>query len=98
MEKAELINTWYRCKEEETDENRVYRPRGYAFAPTRMPRETLRIAADGTVALGKPGSNDANDAAHGTWELKGDVLEICTGSSTQECRVISVSKEKLTLA
>ena len=78
--RPELIGTWYRSFEEETDGEIVLRAPNYPFPPTRVPRPALRLKADGTAIVLHMGPADRlEEAGHpGRWAVRDATLSLQT--------------------
>jgi len=67
----ELYQRWYYSYEEDTGEEEVYRPAGYAFPPARAARPSLVFQRDGTYVEYRAGPVDRAEPRPGRWEPAG---------------------------
>ena len=95
----ELTGTWLRSFEEETGEEYVFRPPGFAFPRTRAPRSELRLHADGTVvALGAgPADRPEVRPGLGRWSVRGATLSLRTPPLTGEFTLEVIEPDRLVL-
>jgi hypothetical protein len=63
----EILGVWLHSHEEDTDSTMVYRPRGYAFPPSRG-RDAIDLRLDGTLIEYGIGPDDRGQAVVGRWE------------------------------
>lgn len=63
----EIVGVWLHSHEEDTDSTMVYRPRGYAFPPSRG-RDALELRPDGTCIEHGSGPDDRGRAVVGRWD------------------------------
>lgn len=64
---ASIVGIWLHSQEEDRQGARVYRPRGYAFPPTRG-RSAVEFRSDGTYVEYGGGPDDRGQAVVGGWE------------------------------
>ena len=65
-----LGRRWVHSHEEDTDDELVFRPSGYAFPPSRG-REAIELQPGGSYAGSVPGPVDAPVPTEGEWSLEG---------------------------
>jgi hypothetical protein len=96
----EIAGVWLHSHEEDTASTIVYRPRGYAFPPSRG-RDALEFRPGGTLVEHGIGPDDRGEAVPGRWEVLRDGRILLTvphgagGSSAR--RVLSWTSEVLVL-
>jgi len=66
-----LERTWLHAHEEDTENQRVFRPDTYQLAPSRG-RAGYDFQSRGVVVRRMPGPNDRGVFAKGTWTLSSD--------------------------
>ena len=72
-----LQGRWVHSHEEDTDDERVFRPESYEFPPARRGRESIELRPDGTYVESAPGPVDApHESGSGSWRLEGDRLVV----------------------
>jgi hypothetical protein len=73
----DLEGRWVHSHEEDTDDERVFRPASYTFPPARRGREAIELRPDGTYVESAPGPADRpEEAGSGSWKLEGDRLVV----------------------
>lgn len=95
----EIAGVWLHSHEEDTASTIVYRPRGYAFPPSRG-RDALELRPDGTLVEHGVGPDDRGHAVSGHWEALGDgqiLLTVPHGTTDSARRVLSWTPEMLVL-
>ena len=70
---ADVTGHWVRSHEEDTSDERVFRPATYGFPPARG-RESFELRADGSYTEHGPGPADVPEEHEGTWSREGDRL------------------------
>jgi hypothetical protein len=84
---ASPVGIWLHSQEEDRSDARVYRPRDYAFPPTRG-RSAVEFRSDGTYVEYSDGPDDRGHAVVGEWrDPGGGRVQITTPTSTR--RVLS---------
>jgi hypothetical protein len=92
---ASPIGIWLHSQEEDRNDARVYRPRDYAFPPTRG-RSAVEFRADGTYVEYNSGPDDRGQAVVGEWHDRGDGrVQITTHTGTRQ--VLSCTKKMLVI-
>lgn len=96
--KDSLIGEWVHSKEEDTDDEIVYRPPSYDFPLTRAARDTYQFSPDGRVIKGKPSGSDGINEIDGSWNLESNEIFIYKDEKlvTKET-VASIAKDKLVI-
>jgi hypothetical protein len=61
-----IVGTWFHSYEEDTEDANVYRPRGFAFPPSRG-RPGIEFRPDGAYAEIGPGADDRGAVRRGRW-------------------------------
>ncbi|MEJ5962032.1 hypothetical protein [Pedobacter immunditicola] len=97
LELKYLNRKWTHSFEEDTENEMVYRPEGFALGKARG-RTQLEFKENGKVIDTQVGRDDVPDAVIGTWKLEGDHLIIdLSDGSRQAYPVKEVTPEKLVL-
>ena len=95
IDTAALHRKWIHSHEEDTGDEQVFRPASYGFPPSRG-RSGLDLHPDGSYGETAPGPTDRPEESDGTWELKGDVLELRgPDGSTRTLEVVSAEPDRL---
>jgi hypothetical protein len=90
-----LQQRWTHSHEEDTPGLMVFRPRGWAFPPSRG-RRAFELGPDGAMLGSGPGPTDKVVSAEGRWRLRDDgVLELEQNGRRSELRVVEVAADKL---
>jgi hypothetical protein len=98
IDKEILYGEWIHSKEEDTNEEIVYRPMDYDFPLTRSPRNTFQFDRDGKLRAGEPSPSDKMHEKDVNWELNDDIITISSGSNSIDTQVIaSLEKDRLVL-
>ncbi len=98
---ASIVGIWLHSQEEDRSDAQVYRPRDYAFPPTRG-RSAVEFRPDGTYVEYDGGPDDRGRAVAGEWQDLGDgrvritIPNRAERSSTR--RVLSCTREMLVIA
>ncbi len=92
-----LEQKWTHSFEEDTAEESIYRPEGFALAPARG-RAQFSLKAHGELLRTPIGRDDVRLQEKGTWKLSGDhlLLETADGALHQY-HLKEVTSEKLVL-
>jgi hypothetical protein len=94
---ASLVGSWAHSHEEDHDGIEVFRPGGYAFPPSRG-RAAFTLRPDATAAAGLPGPDDRGGTVEGgSWEVRGDVLDVRCPGWGASYRVVTAGAERLEL-
>lgn len=74
----DIFREWTHSFEEDVGDIQVFRPTGYDFIPSRMPRDGYDFKKNGEVVLYVPGPTDATQAIEGRFKTrsKGKVIEL----------------------
>jgi hypothetical protein len=95
---SQLFQTWIHSHEEDTATERVYRPAGYAFPPSRG-RTGFDLRPDRTYTRIGIAARDGSTRSEGTWEYQENdehVLTLSLGTGQREIiRIVSVAPERL---
>ncbi|MEO8740045.1 MAG: hypothetical protein ABI537_10120 [Casimicrobiaceae bacterium] len=98
VDKAALTGTWVHSHEEDSAQQRVYRPDTYKFPPSRG-RSGFDLHADGTMSEYGPAATDTTSTRPGRWEILPDrrVALFAAGAHapTRVLKVAAVSRDKL---
>ena len=98
IDKNALYQEWIHSREEDTEQESIFRPADYEFPLTRRPRESFQLASDGSLTKGGVSPADRREEERGTWELKNDEIAFYADSKPVQKRVISsVEPSKLVL-
>lgn len=89
----ELMRQWMHSREEDTGDERVYRPADYDFPPARG-RRGFELRPDGELVVYGPGPADRPEATTGRWESSGAGRLRLGG---EEFEIVSVEPDRLTL-
>ncbi len=90
---------WIHVREEDSDNEMVFRPAGTDLPPARG-RMGLELRADGSFAETGLGASDVPEAATGRWALDGDLITLSEGASQgvpREMEVVSADESKLVI-
>jgi hypothetical protein len=80
---ASIVGIWLHSQEEDRQGARVYRPRDYAFPPTRG-RSAVEFRSDGTYIEYDGGPDDRGHAVVGGWhDLGGGRVQITMPSAVE---------------
>ena len=94
----ELFQTWIHSHEDDTATERVYRPAGYAFPPSRG-RTGFELRPDRTCTRIGISPRNGSTRAAGTWEYEENderVLTLSLGTGQGETiRIVSVAPDRL---
>ncbi|MQA99160.1 MAG: hypothetical protein GEU78_02515 [Actinobacteria bacterium] len=95
-----LGRRWVHAHEEDTENNMVFRPDGYALPPSRG-RMSFLLREDGTFTDRAIGPTDRPEEATGTWKLEDDRHVVLSDKDTNVVRrrldIQSVSDDRLIL-
>jgi len=99
IDRSALERAWVHSHEEDSADEQVFRPAGFAFPPSRG-RRGFELRPDGKYAETAPGPTDRPEEASGTWELDDDtlVLSPSDGRGSERLRVTVVDAERLVVA
>jgi hypothetical protein len=89
----QLQGRWVHSHEEDTDEEMVFRPEGYAF-PRSRGRTAFELHPDGTYVESSPGPVDVPVESTGSWTLAGDRLVLGTDRAW---RITGAAGDRLTV-
>ena len=62
----DMVGTWFHSYEEDTEDAKVYRPKGFAFPPSRG-RPGIEFGSDGSYVEIGPGADDRGAVSRGQW-------------------------------
>jgi hypothetical protein len=97
LDAAALHGSWVHSHEEDAGGEEVFRPASFRFPPSRG-RRALDLRPDGSYGGSVPGPDDRPEEAEGTWELRGDELELRgADGSTETLHVVSAAPDRLVL-
>ena len=94
-----LCQRWLHSHEEDSGNEKVYRPATYNFPPARG-RTGFELRRDGTLVRIGIGATDRPIESSGTWELNGDKLVFHTppiSPQAETYKLLSLTPEKLVL-
>lgn len=95
LELKYLNQKWKHSFEEDTENETVYRPEGFALGKARG-RTQLELKENGRVIDTQIGRADIPDSVTGTWKLEGDHLIIDLSDGSQKVYPVKeVTSEKL---
>ena len=96
IDRSALERAWVHSHEEDSGDQRVFRPAEYAFPPSRG-RRGFELRPDGSYAETAPGPTDKPEEASGTWELDDDTLVLSPSETagSERLRVTAVDAERL---
>ena len=92
-----LHQHWVHSREEDTDDETVYRPQHFDFPPARG-RRAFELRDDGTLVEYSPGPTDRPVGKPGQWKLVGEQVAVSGDSDDKPTRmmtIISLDAEKL---
>lgn len=94
----QLLQTWIHSHEDDTATERVYRPAGYAFPPSRG-RTGFELRPDRTFTRIGISPRDGSTRTDGTWEYEENderVLTLSPSAGQREIvRIMSVAPDRL---
>jgi len=92
-----IVRKWIHSFEEDTDEERVYRPEGFTM-PRSRGRDKIDLEAEGKLINTFPGRGDAPESTVGFWQVKEGKLILTFDQENQEQYTIrEISDERLVL-
>lgn len=97
MEPEQVYGSWVHAREEDTDDETVFRPAGTPMPPARG-RTTLELRADGTYTETGPGPDDVPRESSGTWLVRDGRITMTgdgTPSTRRELEVVAADPERL---
>lgn len=101
IDKEDLHNEWVHSREEDTDNEQVYRPASYDFPLVRGPRESFQLKPDGSLVKGEATASDSVSKTQGKWKLKDDEIAFYNDAEAKESvrsmQIAAVDKDKLVL-
>ena len=99
IDRSALERAWVHSHEEDTADEQVFRPAGFAFPPSRG-RRGFELRPDGSYAESAPGPSDRPEEASGTWELDDDTLVLSPSDApgSERLRVTAVDADRLVVA
>lgn len=93
-----LAHEWLHAFEEDSGPEDVYRPVTTVIAPTRRPRERVRLSADGSATVAVGGADDRFEHHQGTWSVDGEHIVVrATGAPAVRTtyRIVAVATDRL---
>jgi hypothetical protein len=94
----ELIGTWFRSFEEESNGDIILRAPSYSFPPTRVPRPALRLKDDGTATVLRGGPADRLEGGEpGRWTVCGATLRLETAQLFGEFPLVTVDPDRIVI-
>ena len=98
INKKALFQEWVHSKEEDTEDESIYRPADYDFPLSRQPRESFSLASDGSLTKDELAPDDRLKEQPGTWKLAKNQIAFYAGTKQLQKRVISsLENDKLVL-
>ncbi|MFC6099100.1 lipocalin-like domain-containing protein [Olivibacter domesticus] len=95
--KSVIVRKWVHSYEEDTDEEKVYRPEGFVM-PRSRGRDKIALEEEGKLINTFPGRGDALESTTGFWQVKEDKLILTFDQKNQEQYTIrEVNAERLVL-
>jgi hypothetical protein len=94
-----LRRRWVHSHEEDTEEERVFRPAAFEFPPSRG-RRSFELKPDGGLVEGRIGPTDRPLETQGTWELEDDdrlVLRLDPSETPRVMQIASVEEDRLVI-
>lgn len=95
-----LQGEWVHSREEDTNDETVFRPADYDFPLCRQPRQLISLKPDGNLVQGEATESDNLEESPGSWKLEDDRLQIQYESDEkpdQTLRIASIDSNKLVL-
>lgn len=91
-----LFQRWTHSYEEDTSGQKIFRPTGYDFPPSRG-REGFEVRKDGVFIRHAIGRADYPEKVEGRWKMKGKdrVIVDLPSTSVFELTIISIEKNRL---
>ena len=89
--------SWVHAREEDTDDEMVFRPAGTDLPPARG-RLAFELRPDGTFAESGLGAADVPEEATGRWALEDDTITLSEGAAQgvpREMEVVSADEARL---
>jgi len=87
--------TWVHVFEEDSGEDKVYRPEEGPIPLSRRPRERFRLDPDGSAHLFAPGPDDRFVERPGSWNKENGVFVIRAREGGRELRILHQSGDRL---
>jgi hypothetical protein len=97
VERGRVSGRWVHAREEDTEDEMVFRPAGTDLPPARG-RMSFELRADGTFAEAGLGAADVPEEATGSWSLEGDTIRLGEGATQgvpRQMEVVSADEERL---
>jgi hypothetical protein len=94
-----LYGQWVHSREEDTNDEIVFRPSSYAFPPSRG-RAAFELGSDHSYLSAGVGSNDISEVREGRWELENGVdlkIRVELKNERDVFTVTSVENDRLTI-
>lgn len=91
IDKTSLTGSWVHSHEEDSGDQKVYRPEMYKFPPSRG-RSGFQLNPDGTMLEYGPDATDKTASRPGRWEIRPDQsLALFPAGSAAPSRVMKVA-------
>ncbi len=100
MRVDQVSGRWVHAREEDTEQEMVFRPAGTALPPARG-RFAFDLRADGTFAETGLGASDVPEEATGSWTVEDDRITLSEGATQgvpREMRVLTADAERLVIS
>lgn len=94
IDPAALVGSWLHSHEEDSGDERVYRPSDFAFPPSRG-RAGFELCADGTLRERRLGVTDVPSQATGSWTLRDSSLVMDTPDGERTLDIVRALPDKL---
>ncbi|MGZ5403726.1 MAG: hypothetical protein ACXWDL_03680 [Nocardioides sp.] len=94
-----MSGRWVHAREEDTEDEMVFRPAGTDLPPSRG-RVGFELRADGTYAETGLGATDVPEEATGRWAMVGDTITLTGGAAQgvpREMEVVTADEERLVI-
>jgi hypothetical protein len=94
-----LVGSWSHAREDDTASTAVFRRSEAEFPPSRRPRVTIELAADGGLRRGDPAPDDGLTLTTGSWSLDGQRLTLSIeGRPEEHLQIETVDEQQLVLS
>jgi hypothetical protein len=89
INKKALFKEWIHSKEEDTEDEAIFRPADYNFPLSRQPRESFKLVSDGSMINSEISPDDSLEEKQGTWKLVKNEIAFYNNSKQFQKKVIS---------
>jgi hypothetical protein len=98
IDAAALAKHWVHSHEEDSEQTRIYRPKGHPFPPARA-RKELELTPSGRFIERGYGATDRSNLTEGSWHIDGDdlVLQNDDGQRQSRRHIVALTSERLSL-